>query len=46
MSAFTTNPFPACLSVLSYLSIREGDLCHSGVIAGDLERRHKREPSL
>lgn len=46
MSVFIINAFSAYLSIIFYLSIREGDLCHSGVIAGDLERGHKGEPSL
>lgn len=29
-----------------YLLIREGNLYHSGVIAGDLERQHKGESWL
>lgn len=46
MSVFITNTFSAYPSIIFYLSIREGDLCHSGVIAGDLERQHKGELSL
>lgn len=46
MSVFITNAFSIYLSAIFYLSIREGDLCHSGVIAGDLERQHKVELSL
>lgn len=46
MSVFIINTFSAYLSIFFYLSIREGDLCHSAVVAGDLERRHKGEPSL
>lgn len=46
MSVFIINTFSAYLSIIFYLSIREGDLCHSAVVAGDLERRHKGDPSL
>lgn len=46
MSVFITKAFSTYLSIIFYLSICEGDLCHSGVIAGDLERRHKGEESL
>lgn len=51
MSVFVIDAFSICLSVIFYLSIREGDLSHSGVIAGNLEKRHKgefiiRKPSL
>lgn len=46
MSGFMTDAFSAYLCIGVYLSSCEGDLCHSGVIAGDLERQHKGESWL
>lgn len=45
-SAFTIKAFSAYLCIGIYLWIREGNLCHSGVIAGHLQRQHKGEPWL
>lgn len=45
-AVFIINVFSIYLSIIFYLSIREGDLSHSGVIAGNLEKRHKGESSL
>lgn len=41
MSGLMRNAFSAYLCRGVYLLIREGNLWHSGVIAGDLERQHK-----
>lgn len=46
MSVFMINAFSAYPCGGVYLLIREGNLCHSGVIAGDLERQHNGESWL
>lgn len=46
VSGFMISAFSAYLCIGVYLLIREGNLCHSGVIAGHLERQHKEESWL